>query len=140
MVNLQDYLNKRDLQSIDAVTIRAAIRNELKTTELAGLLPTSEIRKALYKPPGGLQTAMDELTDHMRDTLKAYSIPGDVFNSVVKMIISSDASDAKQKLKRAAAAHDLKMQKLTLALETQKIDHATAKSVYQSAQVSLFVN
>lgn len=141
MVNLQEFLNKRGLQTIDAVTIRAAIRKELAAAELAGLLPESDIRKALYKAPGEKpRSAMDKLTDEMRDTLKVYSIPGEVFNSVVKMIRSSDASDLKQKMKRAAAADQLRMEKLTLALEAQKIELATAKSGYQAAQVSLLVN
>lgn len=62
----------------------------------------STIEQQWYRQSGdNLRMVIVKPTDRTRDTIEAYSIPGDVFNSVVKMIISSDASDARQERKRA---------------------------------------
>lgn len=101
----------------------------------------SRIEQQLYREPGeNLPMVIVKPRDQIRDTIEAYSIPGEVFNSVVKMIISSDASDARQKRKRAAPTEEVHMEKLTRALETQKFDHATAKSGYNAVHVRLLAN
>lgn len=60
---------------------------------------------------------MDELGDEVYSTIGAYSFPGEVFSGIVKTIISSDASDTEQKMKRATAAHKLKIKVSGLRLE-----------------------
>lgn len=107
------------IQNLDEALMRRSIRDELENHQI----PDAAIRRPHYKPPGHpARSAMDELSDTIKTTLppKFNDIPNNVVNSLVKLVISSDESDAK-----AAARKALKKE---LALREQVARTATAES------------
>lgn len=113
------------IQNLDEALMRRSIRDELENHQI----PDAAIRRPHYKPPGHpARSAMDELSDTIKTTLppKFNDIPNNVVNSLVKLVISSDESDAK-----AAARKALKKE---LALREQVARTATAESGFVSQE------
>lgn len=81
------------IQNLNEALMRRSIRDELGNHQV----PDAKIRRHHYKPAGHpARTAMDELSDTIKITLpqKLNDIPNHVVKSLVKLVISSDDSDA----------------------------------------------
>lgn len=139
MVNLQKFLSDKGLPSEDATTLRSQIRHHLKRISLENRLPPPDVRKLPYKPlTDAHRTPMDDLTDELRHTIDAKRIPPDVFASVVKMVLSSDISDMRQKERRERVKLDTARSAFAAAQvvqETAMVARSTGKVLYHAAKV-----
>lgn len=136
MVSIAKFLKRRGFPDIDITILRDAIRTELANAALLAPIPGPEITRLRYKPPGDVEhTTMDELTDRIREVVNEQKIPCDLFNSIVKQVSSSDESDKRQKVRRAAAAVDKAREKVRLSLEAQKLKATAEQSGSRSEQV-----
>lgn len=90
MGKIANLANTHGIQKLDEALMMRAIRENLD-------IPHRTIRRPHYKPPRNpSRSAMDELSDNMKFTLpqQFHDIPNHVVNSLVKLVIRSDESDA----------------------------------------------
>lgn len=136
MVSIAKFLKRRGFPDIDVTILRDAIRTELANAALLAPIPSPEITRLRYKPPGDVErTIMDELTDRILEAVNEQKIPCDLFSSIVKQVSSSDESYKRQKMRRAAAAEVKIREKMGLALEGQKLEETFDQSGSRSKQV-----
>lgn len=141
MVNLQRYLISKGLDTTDAKDLRRNIRIHLTAASSEDRLPPPNIRKIPYKfidDPD--RSAMDILCDSIRGAMTAEHIPCDTFGSIVKMVLSSDLSDARQKEKRKLETETARAAcaKAQIDEEAATIAMAERKVMYNVAKVSLY--
>lgn len=60
---------------------------------------------------------MDERTDRFRDHITGHRIPWEFFNGIIKIVVVSDTSDARQKIKPAGVGDVLEAHTITVASE-----------------------
>lgn len=121
MGKLAKLAETHGIQNLNEKQLRKSIRDGLANHEI----PAAPMRRQHYKAEGDpARSKMDDLTDRIKMTLPLQfaGIPNHVFNSLVKLVVTSDESDARAAVRKA--------EKKELEFHEQELRTATAGVVF----------